>query len=96
MKAKELLATPDKWTKAANARDASGKSVGYCHADAVCWCLNGAIFQCYPVEIERAEAHNKLAEVIRVRHGYTNVPVFNDHPTTTHITIKAVLEAADV
>jgi hypothetical protein len=40
-----LLSGPEKWTKVASARNSLGATVTPDDEDAVCWCLNGAIFK---------------------------------------------------
>ena len=42
---RELLATPDRWTRSFEARDSNGIECMYCDPDAVCWCLSGAMLK---------------------------------------------------
>ena len=62
MKVQELLATPEKWTKGAWARDNNGKLVAAPKGEA--WDLEGAIFYCYPGK--KAHWYLKLVQ------GYIN------------------------
>lgn len=47
MLVKELLSTPDKWTKGCAARDVDGVPVSPESPSAECFCLYGAIVHCY-------------------------------------------------
>jgi hypothetical protein len=37
-----LIASPERWTRHVDARDAKGRETGALDSDAVCWCLDGA------------------------------------------------------
>lgn len=43
LKAMDIIATPDKWTKGCFARDINQDSTSADYPDAVCWCALGAI-----------------------------------------------------
>lgn len=47
MKVKELLSSPERWTQGFIARDLDGDGCGPTAAEAVCWCLTGALVKCY-------------------------------------------------
>ncbi len=47
-KVHELLDEPEKWTKGTAARNAAGEVTSCRSPSAVCWCLAGAVFVCYP------------------------------------------------
>jgi hypothetical protein len=60
MKAHELLSSPDKWCKGANALSESGASVNDSSPGACKWCVNGALRKCYPSLMERGSLYHKL------------------------------------
>jgi hypothetical protein len=60
MKTYELLNSPDKWCKGANALSESGASVNDSSPGACKWCVNGALRKCYPTIDERSPLYNKI------------------------------------
>lgn len=42
--AKQLISTPERWTKGFYARDKEGNTVRVSYPEAVCWCAEGALF----------------------------------------------------
>lgn len=95
MKAHELLATPDKWTKGTYAKTATGKAVPAKDPNAVCWCIYGALIKCYRDDEDRyVEAANKIQDVLLLRYNNPDIVPFNDR--RTHEEVLAVLKEADV
>lgn len=70
MKIHELLSDPAKWTQDANARDKHGNPVNAESEDAVCWCLIGALYKCYPVD--HRKAWERLVTVIDVLYAWND------------------------
>lgn len=64
---RELLSVPDRWTKGARARDASGSSVCPENQAAASWCLGGAIaIVCNPFGILPPSMIRLLDKVVRI------------------------------
>lgn len=95
MKAKELLAKPEAWTKGAYARDAEGQNVHAEDEEAVSFCLDGALRRCY---VACSEAYYQANERIldAIPEGFFTPISFNDFHRTTHADVLALLEKADV
>lgn len=85
-RARDRIATPERWTQGAYRRDANGKK---CNPDeAVCWCSVGAITSiCNIRKREDWAPVDFLGEVVGDRIG-----VWNDAPNRTH---AEVLDAFD-
>lgn len=91
MKAYELLATPDKWTRGADARDKDDNPVRSRDREACCWCAVGAIKACYwPFEVQDATFNRLTSAIGRL------IEEWNDAPGRTHAEIIAMLKKADV
>lgn len=88
MKAYELLAKPESWTKCAESRDSNNHPVYPLKSLAVKWCVVGAILKCYPNSYEDmiAKLHTRIY----------NVDLWNDHPNTNHAAVIAVLKKMDI
>ena len=92
MKVYELLADPKKWTKKALARDKEGCQTYSSYApDAVCWCLDGAIFKVYHNHKIRCEIVDKIELFIN-----TSIPEWNDAPQRTHKQVLALCKKLDI
>jgi hypothetical protein len=94
VKARALIATPEKWTKGALARDAGG--IGYRTDDVVgdrtfaCYCAEGACVAATPEIFLARRAYDELCK-------FTNGPLvyeFNDSPATTHDDVLALFDTA--
>lgn len=85
-KARELIATPERWTKGALARDEHGIEVPTCCDDAYCWCMGGAI----SAVSENGSVYRSWGVVERI--VSMHIDKFNDAPERTH---AEVLEAFD-
>lgn len=97
MTVRELLSEEGKWTQGAYARDAVGKSVALNAPAAVCWCLKGALNRCYAPEAFHAAFQRLTAIVPKVKvDGFEPVAAFNDHPSTTFVDIRRVIEQAQI
>lgn len=99
MKVKDLLNSPERWTKGAMKRDANGNNLG----DRLNWekacsfCLWGAINYVYD-EGERFEIKNRLRPIIQKRSNYKffTITGYNDDPATKFEDIQAVMNEADI
>ncbi len=84
MKIKELLSSPDKWTKKMLARNEQGKEVAVMSSDAACWCLLGALCKCYD---RNAKGYDEAMRCIYAalalndRTGDWSIGDFNDNST---------------
>lgn len=99
MTVREFLSDPKRWTKAAYARDANGRPVRSGDKTAMCFCLNGAINQCFVGDPQGNQAAwDKVFAVVMAKGdpAITSVCGFNDHPDTKHKDILAVLDEAGV
>ncbi len=92
--AREKIATPERWTKGAAARDVNGGKVDAASPLAVCWCANGAIYS-KPSPYLRPGLRDSATENLRMLLpiGFY-VSTFNDAPTTTHADILALFDRA--
>ena len=96
-KARDLISTPDKWTKGAVARDRHGFAVEPYAQMAVCWCSVGALERAVGANLN---VYYAAFAVLRKQHD-ESVVSFNDDPNTTHQdvldlfdrTIKSLLPA---
>lgn len=97
------LATPERWTKEKNARNAVGEGTTSTSPDAVCWCLYGALRCALPriptladYSLEQ-DAEDLISQAMR---DYPQTPTlrgisyFNDHADTKHTDVLAVLDIA--
>ncbi len=97
MKAKELLASRDRWVQDDWAIDREHESVDPTSPNACCWCMLGAIVNCYPDYLDQRKAVKKVEELLEAK-GFeaASIPDFNDDPNTTHELVLSILEEADV
>lgn len=91
VRVKELISTPEKWTKNYDARDKNGEIVRFCDDSAVCWCLSGALAKIFADD----EMMEKAADIINNHvSGDGSYWDWNDLKTTTHEQVMQVLDAA--
>ena len=79
LKAMDVIATPDKWTKNAFAKDSDGTPVKGHSPDAVCWCSLGAL-----QKATQKTGHTFYAEEFLIEAAGKQVASFNDSILTTH------------
>jgi hypothetical protein len=96
MKIKELLSTPDKWTKGLAARNKKGEPVFTSDKDAYSFCLLGACAKCYPDLLNCVEVEKKIRDILRNENGFLSIVDFNDSSSTTFEDIRRILEIANV
>lgn len=94
--ARELIATPESWTKGVFARDASGAKVASSNLQAVCWCLKGALSVaatacCMGDEFEPLMDAEVLLEKLL---GGRPVALWQDETQRTHEEVIALLDRA--
>lgn len=92
MKIRELLTDASKWTQKVDARTKKGTPVNYFSAWAVCWCLVGMIYYCYPKNYDSYEVTIKIIQAI----GTDNIPGWNDAPERTFAEVKALVDQLDI
>lgn len=95
VKVRERLNSPERWTKYADGRSASGARLGTFHLpEAACWCVSGAaIVECSEYDTRRA-LYEALFAAERYKKAVDLVIEWNDSPTTTHADVLARLDAA--
>jgi hypothetical protein len=81
-----LLARRTAWTKYTSARDSNGDSVSVSSADAVCWCLGGALDRCGDSIVALGSVTNFLS----ARLGVLRIGEWND--THAHVEMLAMLD----
>lgn len=79
LKAMDVIATPDKWTKEAYARNSEGVTVPVFDKEAVCFCSLGALDKTGAMLYSKAGTY--LIQALPVR---KSIPEFNDAKKTTH------------
>lgn len=91
--ARALIATPDCWTRGANARDKHGRDVDCERPGATKFCMYGALMRAtvgdaalgfYPLAVGALRRVSPDLEIYR----------FNDNPATTHSDVLARFDAA--
>lgn len=101
MKVKELLDSPDKWTKGAFARTVTGDQRFPNNKHASCWCLYGAILKCCENQ-DSNEVYSKVSDYIQNTLGIHTPPCinalvsFNDREETTFEDIKQLITELDI
>lgn len=102
---KELLQSPDSWTKNAMARNARGQGCSATGPEASCWCLLGALVvveedDAGPGNITaRDTAWSAIQHAIHARKDescldVTRIIDWNDDPRVTHSDVLDVLDTA--
>lgn len=94
MKVRELLDSPEKWTKGGFARTPEGEHVFPNHAQAVCFCISGAIDFCYSGE-KRYAVYRQLNEKIAAKQ-WQDIYAWNDAPERTYEEVKALVDELDI
>ena len=91
--ARELLSTPERWTKGWSARDAAGNRLATTDPDAVCWCAGGAVERITGGSTQSGgKAEIVLAIVLPDK--AICLGLWNDAPSTTHADILALYDRA--
>lgn len=100
MKAHELLAKPEHWTKGHMAVDALGNEVSARSTEAVCFCLLGALVRCYnDGTVEGTSRYVRVRSELRERVkqlGLSGIIGWNDDDVRTHEEVLAVLKELDI
>lgn len=98
----ETLTPPGSWIQGNFARTTpAGRTIGPSAPGANCWCLVGAIIRA-DADADGLEARDQAyqfvvlaaQELFPKRIGISGIPVFNDHPDTTHADVLRVLNRA--
>lgn len=93
--AKALIATPDKWTQRAPARDANGIREDPLDDRAVCFCIMGALLkasQKVSGGYNRRSFYESISIFDKIPEIPISIPVFNNSPGRKH---EEVLELFD-
>jgi len=101
IKAADLLARPNAWTRSVFARDAEGKPLSFGHSSLACqWCVLGALESVtfnYP--LIRNGACKVLGGVLGIEPFQDDIADWNDNSTQTEVVAKlreaAALAAAE-
>ncbi|MDH7796408.1 MULTISPECIES: hypothetical protein [unclassified Beijerinckia] len=90
---RQLLDTPDRWTKNFNARDALGRQALPDDDNATCWCLNGAMIKITDARYTRR--YDALDSALNAAvPGRTGFITFNDNGSTRHDDVLNLLDQA--
>ena len=95
MKAYELIAKPENWTKGAAARTQDGDPTYVGDPIACQWCAVGAIWHVYDI-MNSNELEQKLNQYVREKYHTSGFICWNDEPTTTHKQVVAALKDCDI
>lgn len=79
LKAMDIIATPDRWTKGSYARDSVGGNISTFSKDAVCFCSIGALSK--TGEFSGSKAGSYLTQALPPK---KTIVSFNDARKTTH------------
>lgn len=87
----ELLEDPKRWIKEDWSRNKKDRPVLPLSRNAICWCLEGAIFKVYRNHKIRCEIVDKIELFIN-----TSIPEWNDAPQRTHKQVLALCKKLDI
>ncbi|MCQ8277956.1 hypothetical protein NFI95_05790 [Acetobacteraceae bacterium KSS8] len=87
IKARDLIAVPERWTQRSYARTAAGATIGPKELPAVCWCSSGAILR-----TENSWPRRFAAEEVLGAAMGDSIVFFND--THTHAEVIAAFDRA--
>ena len=87
------LASPQQWTKDAFARDATGKVCEFLSPKAVCWCLEGALYNACLTHEQFWTVYTLLVDLITPPE--LALSDWQDKPERTHADILALLDRAE-
>lgn len=89
IRARELVSTPEHWTKGSQAIDTDGSAIAWNEDKATCFCMMGAINRA-AWELNSDGAYDAMDHIETIT--CTPLPRFNDNRYTTH---EDVLKAFD-
>lgn len=90
MKMRELFSDASKWCQGWFAKTIGGVLCSEFSEKAVCWCLSGAIWKCYP-GLDSDDVRRKIVDTI-----HTDIPYWNDAKERTFEDVKALVEKLDI
>lgn len=109
MKIKELFSSKEKWIKGMYASNEEKLYTNILSPDAVCFCLEGALYRCYIDNKQNIDARKKIENSIfklypdfeykmgkNMADNSYHLPLFNDHYSIQFKDIMAVVEDAEV
>lgn len=91
----ELLTDETKWTQGRYARNSNGCYAEASGDEAVCWCLEGALYRCYGIP-DDGSAFNAAYRRLRDAIGGEWVARWNDDPQRTFAEVRAAIEKAGI
>lgn len=102
MKVHELLSDSTKWIQNCSARNSFGAETDPSEADAVCWCLVGAVIKCYDSKLSTNYNENmypilNIYKIIEkeIPNGYT-IPYWNDLKERTYEEVYTLVKRLDI
>lgn len=90
--AREILASPNRWTTGIGARDRYGEKTGFDEKSACRWCLWGALCRAAGRMLSD-EIDVAILDALGFKYG-TDIFEWNDAPNRTHAEVLAKLDAA--
>lgn len=96
MKVKELLDSPEKWTKGHYSRDKLGNPAWPENDDATCFCLMGAIRRCYGFGPRGNEIVKRCCDRIKCDDSGSSLGPFNDAPERTFDEVRQLITELDI
>ncbi len=92
MKVADLYTDSSRWTKGAYERNAAGEPIRFQKEGAVCWCLVGAMQQCYLTE----GSYGARMRAVAAHVGCYDLTAWNDAPERTFAEVRALVEELDL
>lgn len=94
--AKDLIRSPDKWTRDFYARDSDGVEVSPDNSTAVCWCALGAIAYATNTDWNQfwSLSSDTASALLGAAHVDEDVPAWNDDPARTHAEVMEGFDRA--
>lgn len=102
MKVRELYTDESKWTQGAFARTKYGSGCPRIRPEACCFCLLGAVLNCYPNKEQQIPILEKLTQKVNPEGTGTCwfksnfVIEWNDHPTRSFTEVKELVDELDI
>lgn len=93
MKMKELFAKPGTWCQGVFARDAQGRQSSLSGNPPVSFCLQGAVYECYPPE-QYQQVLDKISN--HIPSGYATIAGWNDAWNRKQSEVQQFCEEIDI
>lgn len=92
--AKQLIATPDSWTKYYPATTSTGACISPHSPDATCFCSYGALDKAAGPGDDNHIVYREALSALQELAPNGHVAIFNDHPNTTHDMVLDLFDKA--